>query len=485
MPESTLPSVTYKEAARRVLVEAGTPLHAHEIARRAIAAGLVVPSGRTPQATMEAALCVAARTSNPLFVRTAARTFGLRDASQPVPDPSVEGEDDAGAAADRRIRIPHFPSHEEAAAFLRAVVGLGVRQVTGLRGTLSDLRGTPQANEDWSNPDEWMPVRLGGEDLETARAIWARSGKLVNPRHTTGTWLLARNYDLLDEAADGRLTLSLRGRAFADEPMGEVVRDIDDAEGLLSLLRIVGENGPASSTELVGPWSQFLQGSSRIRSDSATRSYLYQRLRNLLLRGLVARGGQQYAITPAGVAWLGDAGPTDGPEPDPNAELIALVLEKQSQVKEAIGEILLDMDPYAFEHLIRDLLVQMGYVDVEVTAQSNDKGVDVVGRIELGITSVREVIQVKRHRRPIQRKDLDALRGCLHRFQAVRGTIITTSRFSSGTEKAAFEPGAAPITLIDGEKLVELLAKHEVGVKKRKIEVWELDESAFQGGEEG
>lgn len=42
-----------------------------------------------------------------------------------------------------------------------------------------------------------------------------------------------------------------------------------------------------------------------------------------------------------------------------------------------------------------------------------------------------------------------------------------------------------PITLIDGEKLVELLAKHEVGVKKRKIEVWELDESAFQGAEEG
>jgi len=206
---------------------------------------------------------------------------------------------------------------------------------------------------------------------------------------------------------------------------------------------------------------------------------------NILARDLVSRSGQQYAVTPAGLARLGDAGPGDGPEPDPNAELIAMVRAKQDQVKEAIHEILLDMDPIAFEHLVRDLLVAMGYVDVDVTSPSNDKGVDVVGKIELGITSVREVIHVKRHRRAIQRKDLDALRGCLHRFQAVRGTIITTSRFSSGTEKAAFEPGAAPITLIDGEKLVELLAKHEVGVKKRKIEVWELDESAFQGGEEG
>jgi restriction system protein len=124
----------------------------------------------------------------------------------------------------------------------------------------------------------------------------------------------------------------------------------------------------------------------------------------------------------------------------------------------------------------------MGYDEVVVTSPSNDKGVDVIGRIQLGITAVREVIQVKRHRKTIQRKELDALRGSLHRFQAVRGTLITTSRFSSGTEKAAFEWGAAPITLIDGEKLIDLLAAHEIGVKKRKIEVWELDASAF--GEE-
>lgn len=56
-----MPSLTYKEAARRVLADAGTPLHAHEIARRALDTGLVVPLGKAPQATMEAALCVASR----------------------------------------------------------------------------------------------------------------------------------------------------------------------------------------------------------------------------------------------------------------------------------------------------------------------------------------------------------------------------------------------------------------------------------------
>ena len=480
-----MPSLTYKEAARRVLSKAGTPLHAHEICRRAIEAGMVVPSGKTPQATMEAALCVAIRSSNPLFVRAAPRTFALRDPSVPVPAPAPDDDGDRPSSGDPRIRIPHLATHDENRAFLRAVVGLQAGQVTGLRSTLGGLRGTPQSNMDWSTPDQWMPARLSGDDLATAQAIWSGSKGLVNPRHTTGVWLLSRNYALLNESADGTLSLSDRGRAFLDDPTGEVVRDVDETEGLLAMLRIVGENGPASSSELQEPWAEHLHRNSRIKSDSATRSYLYQRLRNLLDRALVSRSGQQYAITPAGLAWMGEAGPTDGPEPDPNAELISLVREKQDQVKEAIREILAGMDPYAFEHLIHDLLVEMGYVDVAVTSPSNDKGVDVVGKIELGITSVREVIQVKRHRRTIQRKDLDALRGCLHRFQAVRGTIITTSRFSSGTQKAAFEPGAAPITLIDGEKLVELLAKHEVGVKKRKVEVWELDESAFEGRDEG
>jgi hypothetical protein len=38
----------------------------------------------------------------------------------------------------------------------------------------------------------------------------------------------------------------------------------------------------------------------------------------------------------------------------------------------------------------------------------------------------------------------------------VRGTIIATAPFSKGTSEAAFATGAAPITLIDGDKLIDL-----------------------------
>ena len=65
-----------------------------------------------------------------------------------------------------------------------------------------------------------------------------------------------------------------------------------------------------------------------------------------------------------------------------------------------------------------------------------------------------------------------------------RGNGKTTSGFSSGTIKAANELGAAPITLIDGPKLVELLIEHGIGVRKKPIELWELDAGAFSGDDE-
>ena len=111
-------------------------------------------------------------------------------------------------------------------------------------------------------------------------------------------------------------------------------------------------------------------------------------------------------------------------------------------------------------------------------------GVDVIANIELGISSVREVIQVKRQHRAIHRPILDALRGSLHRFEAVRGTLITTSSFSKGTQEAAFERGAAPITLIDGSRLIELLMEHELGVKPVQIKLWQVEAKVFEIGSE-
>ena len=117
---------------------------------------------------------------------------------------------------------------------------------------------------------------------------------------------------------------------------------------------------------------------------------------------------------------------------------------------------------------------------VEVTARSGDRGVDVVGRIVLGITEVKEVVQVKRQQGNVQRPVLDMLRGSLHRFGAVKGTIISLGGIGRGALASAFESGAAPITLVDGEKLLDLLIDNGIGVRTKTIELLELDAGSLR-----
>ncbi len=157
------------------------------------------------------------------------------------------------------------------------------------------------------------------------------------------------------------------------------------------------------------------------------------------------------------------------------SDIHKLAKELRQEAREQLASHLAQMNPFKFEELIKLLLEEMGYDDVETTTPTNDKGVDVVANIELGISSVREVIQVKRHKGSLNRTVLDQLRGSLHRFNAVRGTVISTGKFSKGALEAAFERGAAPITLIDGDKLLDLLMERQIGVTKKSVEYYEFD----------
>ena len=206
---------------------------------------------------------------------------------------------------------------------------------------------------------------------------------------------------------------------------------------------------------------------------------------NLAERSLVERAGNIYQVSDSGLQHLDEVGTDDVAGVAKTAEqteIYRLVRRHHQNVRDALLEQLEQMDPFAFERLISRLLEEMGYQNVETTAPAGDRGVDVEADIELGITQVHEVVQVKRHQANIQRKVLDQLRGSLHRFNAIRGTIITTSGFSSGAREAAFEAGAAPITLINGQKLLELLVEYKLGVKRRTFDVLELDPDALQAG---
>ena len=134
--------------------------------------------------------------------------------------------------------------------------------------------------------------------------------------------------------------------------------------------------------------------------------------------------------------------------------------------QDSISDILMELrqiSPREFEYLIRDLLVEMGYSNVKVTSESNDRGVDVVAELDFGLNKDVEVIQAKRFAatNKVGRPTLDTLRGSLHRFDARRGTIVTTSSFTKGAVRAASASGAKPISLVNGEDFVEHLTEHD------------------------
>ena len=288
-----------------------------------------------------------------------------------------------------------------------------------------------------------------------------------------------RKYGLVEEGSNGNLVLADRGRDFVDNEGGETEAFLDEQEGLAKLLALVADNGPTRAAGVLKEWTEYINRHSSFASHSTFRDTLRRRLNNLLDRGLLNRKSTMYSVADTGLAYLHRVGTEEALGGGEQQELWSLAKKQEASVRESMRELLLDMDASAFEHLVKRLLEEMDYQDVEVTSPSNDGGVDVIARIELGITSVREVVQAKRHKRTIQRKDLDALRGSLYRFNAVRGTLIATSRFSKGTAEAAFEGGAAPITLIDGDKFIDLLIEHGIGVRKRTLEVLAVDPDAF------
>ena len=123
-----------------------------------------------------------------------------------------------------------------------------------------------------------------------------------------------------------------------------------------------------------------------------------RRLANLVARGLVERKGSIYSVTPDGLLYLQETEDEDAAASDDQNQIWALVRQHANTVRDRLHRRLHDMDPFAFEHLIKRLLEEMDYQNVEVTSPSSDGGVDVVADIEVGITSIREVVQAKRHR---------------------------------------------------------------------------------------
>jgi restriction system protein len=374
-----------------------------------------------------------------------------------------------------KVRTPWFPTYSEVKHLLPLLDGVPKADVVGMNNTLYEQMGTPQNPVDWTEPNIWIPQRLKGTFEALAMRIWKNSGETVNPRYLYGSYMLINTYALLETDTSNVYRLQERGRAFLANDM-TLIRELDDVEGILELLVILSGKTKAKRADILPQWSAFLKEHSNYKTDSSIQDTLRNRLINLVDRGLVERNGNNYTLSSTGQTYLSSL-PIENLNPRRDVQRAVEVFNEQQRL--TMRAMLEKMHPYKFEHLVRDLLEAMGYEDVIVTKQSGDKGVDVVATVQFGITTITEVVQVKRYKGNVTRDEIDKLRGALVYQKAIRGTLITLGGFSKGCAEASVYPGGAPIGLIDGEKLLELLEKHEIGIRRVSLPLLELDEEAL------
>ncbi len=139
--------------------------------------------------------------------------------------------------------------------------------------------------------------------------------------------------------------------------------------------------------------------------------------------------------------------------------------------QEELLDVILEMSPSAFERLIQRILRESGFVQVEVTGQSGDGGVDGHGILRLvGLLSFHVIFQAKRWKGAVGAGQVRDFRGAMV-GRADKGLLITTGAFTKDAIKEASRDGAPAIDLIDGDQLVEKLKQLSLGVNTRKIEV--------------
>ena len=140
--------------------------------------------------------------------------------------------------------------------------------------------------------------------------------------------------------------------------------------------------------------------------------------------------------------------------------------------------VLRTLPPEGFERICQRLLRESGFQEVRVTGKSSDGGIDGYGILRINpLVSFNVLFQSKRYKGSVGSATIRDFRGAML-GRADKGIIITTGTFTAEAKKESRRDGAPPIELVDGEKLVEMFQKLELGVTPKVI--YEINDVFFK-----
>jgi restriction system protein len=140
--------------------------------------------------------------------------------------------------------------------------------------------------------------------------------------------------------------------------------------------------------------------------------------------------------------------------------------------------ILVKLPPEGFERLAQRILREAGFTQVVVTGQSGDGGIDGFGTLQVNpLVSFKVLFQCKRYAKSVPPSHVRDFRGAMA-GRADKGIIITTGAFTAEARREATRDGAPAIELIDGEALLDMLEKLELGLKP--VTTFEIEHQFFR-----
>ena len=146
--------------------------------------------------------------------------------------------------------------------------------------------------------------------------------------------------------------------------------------------------------------------------------------------------------------------------------------------REEVLALLLKLPPEGFERLAQRILREAGFTQVVVTGQSGDGGIDGFGTLQVNpLVSFKVLFQCKRYSKSVPPSHVRDFRGAMA-GRADKGIIVTTGSFTAEARREATRDGAPPIELIDGERLLDMLEKLELGLKP--VTTYEVEHAFFK-----
>jgi len=163
--------------------------------------------------------------------------------------------------------------------------------------------------------------------------------------------------------------------------------------------------------------------------------------------------------------------PDDTESPD-EADISA-----SSNYREQLIDLIMNIHFAGFERLCQRLLREAGFQQVSVTGRSGDNGIDGEGILEVNpFVTFKVLFQCKRYKGSVGAPIIRDFRGAML-GRADKGIILTTGTFTQDARREARRDGAPPVELVDGDKLVEMFEKLELGLTPRTT--FDIDHKFF------